>query len=78
MATKQTQAPVEPKEVMRQNLGFLREYAKVLLVEQDETITALEDEKEETMEEYLRVGQSFRMTERDLAFHLFNGILPHA
>ena len=30
---------ISPKEIMQENLVFLREYARLLLIEEDETLT---------------------------------------
>jgi hypothetical protein len=56
---------------MRQNLIFLREYAKRVIVDGDESVTALEDVKEALIEEVWRVGKSYQLTERDMTVLLY-------
>lgn len=71
-----TYTPPDPKHSMRQNLKFLREYAKKVLLEGDDSLTALEDVKEALIAEVWRAGQSFRLTERDVVVLLYKGVLP--
>jgi hypothetical protein len=71
-----TYTPPDPKHSMRQNLTFLREYARRVILEGDESLTALEDVKEALIEEVWRAGESFRLTERDVVILLYKGVLP--
>ena len=68
--------PPDPRHEMHQNLLFLREYAKKVLVEGDQSLTALEDVKEAIVEEVWKAGESYRLTERDLVMLLYKGVLP--
>ena len=43
----------DPKEVILQNLKFLGEYARRLLVEDDDSLVPVEDFKDVLMKEYL-------------------------
>jgi hypothetical protein len=61
---------------MRQNLLFLREYAKRAIVEEDSSLTVLEDVKEAVVEEMWKTRQSLQLTERDLVVLMFKGVLP--
>lgn len=74
MATLRKEALENPREVMKENLEFLREYARRVLVEDDDTLTPIEDFKDALMTEYLAVGQSFNLTERDLIVLIFRGL----
>jgi hypothetical protein len=74
MATLRKEALENPREVMRENLEFLKEYARRVLVEDDDTLTPIEDFKDALMGEYLAVGQSFDLTERDLVVLIFRGL----
>jgi hypothetical protein len=65
----------DPREVIRENLKFLREYARRLLLEEDDALVAIEDFKDALMQEFLAVGQSLQLTERDMMVLLFRGIL---
>ena len=74
MATLRKEALENPREVMRENLEFLKEYARRVLVEDDDTLTPIEDFKDALMGEYLAVGQSFDLTKRDLVVLIFRGL----
>ena len=75
MVNRKQELLADPKEVIRDNLKFLREYARRLLVEEDDSLVSLEDFKNVLMEEFLIIGKSLRLTERDMAVLLFRGIL---
>ena len=64
-----------PKEVILQNLKFLGEYARRLLVEDDDSLVPIEDFKDVLMKEYLAVGDTLCLTERDLMMLVFKNIL---
>jgi hypothetical protein len=66
---------IDPKEVMRENLKFLREYARRLLLEEDDSLSPIEDFKEALMAEFLALGKSLKLTERDMTVLLFRGLL---
>jgi hypothetical protein len=71
-----TYTPPDPKHPMRQNLTFLREYVRRVILEKDESLTALGDVKEALIEEVWKAGESFQLTERDVAILLYKGVLP--
>ena len=75
MENSRVESLADPKEVIRDNLKFLREYARRLLVEEDDSLVSLEDFKDVLMEEFLVIGKSLRLTERDMTVLLFRGIL---
>ena len=75
METSRIESLADPKEVIRDNLKFLREYARRLLIEEDDSLVSLEDFKDVLMEEFLVIGKSLNLTERDLAVLLLRGIL---
>ena len=75
METSRVESLADPKEVIRDNLKFLREYARRLLIEEDDSLVSLEDFKDVLMEEFLVIGESLRLTERDMTVLLFRGIL---
>ena len=75
METSNAKTLTDPKEVVRENLKFLREYARRLLVEDDDSLVPIEDFKDILMQEYLSVGQDLGLTERDLMVLLFRDIL---
>jgi hypothetical protein len=64
-----------PRDVIRENLKFLREYARRLLVEDDDSLVSIEDFKNVLMGEYLTVGAVLRLSQRDLMVLLFKNIL---
>lgn len=65
----------DPNEVIRENLKFLREYARRLLVEEDDSLSPMEDFKEALMSEFLALGKAVKLTERDMMVLLFRGVL---
>jgi hypothetical protein len=75
MENSKVESLADPKEVIRDNLKFLREYARRLLIDEDDSLVSLEDFKDVLMEEFLVIGKSLRLTERDLMVLLFRGIL---
>jgi hypothetical protein len=75
METTRIESLADPKEVIRDNLKFLREYAKRLLIEEDDSLVPMEDFKDVLMQEFLVIGRYLQLTERDMAVLLFRGIL---
>jgi hypothetical protein len=75
METSRIESLADPKEVIRDNLKFLREYARRLLIEEDDSLLPIQDFKDVLMKEFLVVGKSLKLTERDMAMLLFRGIL---
>ncbi len=75
MTSFKADALTNPRDVIRENLKFLREYARRLLAENDDSLVAIEDFKEVLMKEYLAVGGSMGLTERDLVVLVFKDIL---
>jgi hypothetical protein len=75
METIKEELLADPKEVIRENLKFLREYARRLLLEEDDGLTVIEDFKDVLMQEFLAVGKPLKLTERDMMLLLFRGIL---
>ncbi|MBM3942795.1 MAG: hypothetical protein FJ316_07730 [SAR202 cluster bacterium] len=67
-------SPMDPKEVMRQNLTFLREYARRVVVEGDDALLPIEEVKDALAQEFMTLGQSFHLTERDLVMMMFRDI----
>jgi hypothetical protein len=75
METIKEELLADPKDVIRENLKFLREYARRLLLEEDDGLTVIEDFKDVLMHEFLAVGKPLKLTERDMMLLLFRGIL---
>ncbi len=71
-----TLTPPDPKKALRQNLTFLREYAKRVIVAGDDSLTPLEDIKDALIQEVWKSGETFGLTQRDLVLLLYKGILP--
>ena len=67
-----------PREILQENLVFLREYAKLLLVEEDESLTPIEDFKDVLMQEFLAMGTYLQLTERDMMMLVFKDILDQS
>jgi hypothetical protein len=71
-----TLTPPDPRKAMRQNLTFLREYAKRVIVEGADSLTPLDDVKDALVQEVRRSGKSFNLTYRDVALLMYKGVLP--
>ena len=71
-----TYTPQDLKHEMRQNLQFLREFARRAMVEGDTSLSALEDVKEAIVDEVWKAGAALGLTERDLVVLLYKGVLP--
>lgn len=74
MTASKANTLINPKEVLLENLKFLREYARRLLVEDDDSLVSIEDFKDVLMSEYLTVGAKLGLTERDLMVLLFKAV----
>ena len=68
---------ISPQDITQENLVFLREYARLLLIEEDETLTPVEDFKDVLMQEFLAMGTYLKLTERDMMLLIFKDILSH-
>ena len=68
--------PPAPQQYMLQNLTFLREYAKRVIVEGDSSLTPLEDVKDALIQEVWRTGDTFKLTKRDVVILMYKGVLP--
>ena len=68
---------IRPQEIMQENLVFLREYARLLLIEEDETLTPVEDFKDVLMQEFMAMGTYLKLTERDMMLLIFKDILSY-
>lgn len=66
----------DPRQSLRQNLNFLREYAKRVIVDGDDSLTPLEDVKDALVQEVWKTGKLFNLTDRDVAMLLYKGVLP--
>ncbi len=71
-----TLTPPDPKKAMQQNLTFLREYAKRVIVEGDSSLTPLEDVKDALIQEVWKTGDTFNLTKRDVVILMYKGVLP--
>ena len=58
-----TLTPPDPRKTMRQNLTFLREYAKRVIVEGDDSLTPLDDVKDALVQEVRKSGKSFNLAD---------------
>ena len=66
----------DPRQSLRQNLNFLREFAKRVVVLEDDSLAPLEDVKDALLQEVWKTGKSFNLTDRDVVMLLYKGILP--
>ncbi len=65
-----------PKQALRDNMAFLREYAKRVIVEKDESLTPLGDVKTALVQDFWNAGKSVGLTERDLVVLIYQGVFP--
>ena len=65
-----------PKQALRDNMAFLREYAKRVIVEKDESLTPLGDVKTALVQDVWKAGRSVGLTERDLVVLIYQGVFP--
>ena len=64
----------DPKQALRDNMLFLREYAKGVIVEKDESLTPLGDVKTALVQDVWNAGRSYGLTERDLVVLIFQDV----
>ena len=64
----------DPKQALKDNMVFLREYAKRVSVEKDESLTPLGDVKTALVQDVWNAGRSYGLTERDLVVLIFQGV----
>jgi hypothetical protein len=64
----------DPKQALRDNMLFLREYAKRVIVEKDESLTPLGDVKTALVQDVWNAGRSYGLTERDLVVLIFQDV----
>jgi len=62
---------------MGESLKLLREYARRALVEKDDTVILTQDLKEARMQEFMAIGNSFQLTERDMVVLLYKSLLDN-
>ena len=67
-----------PRQALRDNMAFLRKYAKRVIVDQDESLTPLGDVKTALVQDVWNAGRSFGLTERDLVVLIFQGVFSRA
>ncbi len=71
-----TLVQANPKQALRDNMVFLREYAKRVIVEKDESLTPLGDVKTALVQDVWNAGRSYGLTERDLVVLIYQGVFP--
>ena len=69
-----TLTPADPRQALRDNMVFLREYAKRIIVEKDESLTPLGDVKTALVQDVWNAGRSYGLTERDLVVLIYQGV----
>ena len=66
----------DPKQALKDNMVFLREYARRVIVEDEEGLTPLGDVKTALVQDVWKAGKSYGLTERDLVVLIFQGVFP--
>ena len=74
MTTSTEQNVTSPKDIIRENLEFLKKYARLALLENDHTLFLVEDIKEMRMQAFLAAGKSLKLTDRDLVVLLYKSL----
>ncbi len=69
-------AQADPKQALKDNMVFLREYARRVIVEDEEDLTPLGDVKTALVQDVWKAGKSYGLTERDLVVLIFQGVFP--
>jgi hypothetical protein len=69
-----TLVQTDPKQALRDNMVSLREYAKRVIVEKDESLTPLGDVKTALVQDVWNAGRSYGLTERDLVVLIFQDV----
>ena len=64
----------DPRQSLRDNMVFLREYAKRVIVEKDESLTPLGDVKTALVQDVWNAGRAYGLTERDLVVLIYQGV----
>jgi len=75
MDTDKLQTRSGTREKLEGNRLVLREYARRAIVERDRSLAMLQDLMGGLMRDYLRQGESLRLTQRDLVVLLYRGVL---
>ncbi len=71
-----TLVQADPKQALRDNMVFPREYAKRVIVEKDESLTPRGDVKTALVQDVWNAGRSYGLTERDLVVLIYQGVFP--
>ena len=69
-----TLVQTDPKQALRDNMVSLREYAKRVIVEKDESLTPLGDVKTALVQDVWNAGRSCGLTERNLVVLIYQGV----
>ena len=69
-----TLVQTDPKQALRDNMVSLREYAKRVIVEKDESLTPLGDVKTALVQYVWNAGRSCGLTERNLVVLIYQGV----
>ncbi len=77
MAVTRNKGVAGPKEVMGERLKFLRECARRALLVKDDTVILTQDLKESRMREFMAIGNSFQLTERDMVVLLYKSLFDN-
>lgn len=75
MDKEETQTLMGTREAMQGNLLVLREYARQVVVGEDNELSSLQDLMGDLMRDYFAQGKSLKLTERDLVVLLYKDIL---
>jgi len=73
-----TVVAASPRELMREHLRVLREYARQVLLKGEALTPRHEDDWAQRMGEFLAIGESFRLTPKELVHLVFRDLFKPA
>ena len=65
----------DPKELMSEHAAALRAYANRVLAQDDSLAPWEQADRVRRVKEYLAIGSSFKLTEREMVSNIYRGIL---
>ena len=66
---------LDPRELMSEHVATLRGYANRVLAQDGSLAPREQADSVRRMEEYLAIGSSFKLTEREMVSNLYRGLL---
>ena len=64
----------DPKELFTEHLSSLRAYARKVMLREEELTVTEEYGKSDRMREFLAIGETFKLTEKELVASIYKGL----